>query len=126
MRKRKRTKFNAELGFRVRQMRNLNKMPPDRLAEVLGVSTQTVQRYETGEIHMPPEAIGKCAKSLNTPVGYFYGEGDKYPVPSNTNKIGLLLAAEVMELPDDNIRKSLFHLVRDIIRWSEKRNSDAA
>lgn len=85
-----------------------------------------MQRYESGEIPLTAEAIGKCAKSLNAPVGFFYGEGDTYPKPSNSNKIGLLLAAEIMELPDDNIRKSVFHLVRDIIRWSEKREKDAA
>lgn len=126
MQKRQKNRFNVELGYRVRQMRNLNKMPTDRLAEVLGVSTKTVQRYEAGEIHMSPEAIGKCAKSLNTPVGFFYGEGDKYPAPSNTNRLGLLLAAEVMQLPDDTIRKNVFHLVRSIIRWSETRGKDAA
>ncbi len=126
MRKKQRSRFDVDLGFRLRQMRNLNKMAPDRLAEILGVSTKTVQRYETGEIHMSPEAVGKCAKELNTPVGYFYGEGDKYPTPANTNKIGLLLAAEVMDLPDENIRKSVFHLVRAIIRWNDHRDKDAA
>jgi len=29
---------------------------------------QTVQRYETGEIHIPTEAVHKCATMLDTPV----------------------------------------------------------
>lgn len=126
MQKKQKSRFNVELGFRVRQIRNLNKLSQEVLGERLGVSTPTIQRYEAGEIPLTAEAVGKCAQSLNTPVGFFYGESDKHPAPSNSNKIGLLIAAEVMALPDDNIRKSVFHLVRSIVRWGEDRDQDAA
>nr|WP_306264928.1 helix-turn-helix transcriptional regulator [Pararhizobium sp. IMCC3301] len=126
MKKKQKNKFNVDLGFRVRQIRSLNKLSQEVLGERLGVSTPTMQRYEAGEIPLTAEAIGKCAASLNTPVGFFYGETDQHPAASNTNKVGLLLAAEIMELPDENIRKSVFHLVRSIIRWDEKRSKDAA
>ncbi len=104
------------MGFRIRQVRCLNKISQDDLAERLGVSHQTVQRYETGEVHISPEAIIICARALNTPVGHFYGEDDQQPSPSNINRAGLMVAAEIMNLPDDNVRKNVYHLVRSINR----------
>lgn len=109
-------RFYTDMGFRLRQVRSLNKLSQEYIGERLGVSAQTVHRYETGEIQIPTENIAKCAKALHTPVGFFYGEGDQQPAPSNINRVGLLVAAEIMELPDDNIRKSVYHLVRSINR----------
>ena len=112
-------KFYVDLGFRIKQMRHLNKVSQELLAEIIGVSKQTIQRYESGEIHISPEALDKCARRLNTPVGFFYGEGETMPAPSNTNKTGLLIAADIMAIPDNNIRKSVYHLVRAINRAHE-------
>ncbi len=116
MRKSK-NKFYIDMGFKLRQARCLNKLSQQSLGEQLGVSMQTVQRYETGEIHIPSEAIHICARALNTPVSFFYGD-DTSPTPSNTNRIGLMVAAEIMDLPDDNIRKSFYQLARSINRAS--------
>ncbi len=89
------------------------------LGERLGVSAQTIHRYETGEVQISTEAVAKCAKTLHTPVGYFYGEDAQYPANTNISHVGIMLAAEVMELPDDLIRKNVFHLVRSINRLDE-------
>ncbi|WP_306261323.1 helix-turn-helix domain-containing protein [Pararhizobium sp. IMCC21322] len=121
MKKKQKNKFNVELGFRVRQIRSLNKWSQEVLGERLGVSTPTMQRYEAGEIPLTAEAIGKCAASLSTPVGFFYGETDQHPAATNTNRTGLLLAAEIMELPDNDGRKHLYHFIRSLNRaWQEK------
>ena len=112
-------KFYIDLGFRLMQMRHLNGYSQSQLGEFIGVSKQTIQRYESGEIHISPQALDSCARQLNTPVGFFYGEGETMPAPSNTNKTGLLIAADIMALPDNNIRKSVYHLVRAINRAHE-------
>ncbi len=122
MRKTK-NKFYVDLGFKLRQVRCLNKVSQQVLSEALGVSMQTVQRYETGEIHIPSEAVHKCARTLGTPVGFFYGE-DSCPAPSNTNRVGLMVAAEIMDLPDDNIRKSIYQLARSINRATAPQNNE--
>ena len=118
MRKSK-NKFYIDVGFRIRQVRSLNKVSQEGLGAMLGVSPQTVQRYETGEIQIPTEAVAKCARALHTPVGFFYGEDNQQPANTNINRVGLMVAAEIMGLPDDNIRKSVYHLVRSINRISE-------
>jgi len=114
MRKRIKNKFIEDLGFRIRQARCLNKLSQKDLGERIGVTHQTIYRYEAGEIHMSPESIFICAKALNKPVGYFFGEDCQQPSPSNTNRVGLMVAAEIMDLPDDNIRKGIYKLVCSI------------
>ena len=120
-------KFYIDMGFKLRQARCLNKVSQQSLGERLGVSMQTVQRYETGEIHIPSEAIHICARVLNTPVSFFYGD-EASPSPSNTNRVGLMVAAEIMDLPDDNVRRSIYQLARSINRAgsSQERKRESA
>lgn len=114
MNRKPKSKFYIDVGWRIKQIRNLNKLSQEYLGEYVGVSAQTIQRYETGNIQIPTEAVAKCAKALHTPVGFFYGEEDQQP--ANINRVGLMVAAEVMALSDDNIRKSVYQLVRSINR----------
>ncbi len=117
--KKTRKQFYVEMGFRIRQVRSLNKISQERLGEKLSVSKQTIQRYESGEIHIPSDAIHICAHVLNTPVNFFYGD-ETSPAPSNTNRVGLMVAAEIMDLPDDNVRRSIYQLARSINRAGNK------
>lgn len=126
MSRKQKSTFDIEIGYRVRQLRTLNKLAPEVLGDKLGVSRTTVQRYESGEIPLTAEALNTCAKSLNAPVAFFYGEENSAQTPSNTNKLGLLIAAEIMELPDDTLRKTVFQLVRTLNKWSEAGGKDAA
>lgn len=117
-------KFYCDVGWRIRQVRSLNKRSQEYLGEHVGVSPQTIQRYESGDIHIPTEAVAKCAKALHTPVGFFYGEDGQQPANTNISRVGIMVAAEIMGLPDDNIRKSVFHLVRAINRLDEAASNE--
>ncbi len=55
-------KFYIDLGFRLMQMRYLNGYSQSQLGEFIGVSKQTIQRYESGEIHISPQALDSCAR----------------------------------------------------------------
>jgi Zn-dependent peptidase ImmA (M78 family) len=44
------------------------------LAKALGITPHTVLRYESGDITPPDEVIGKIAKSLAFPTGFFYSD----------------------------------------------------
>ena len=112
-----RNKFYCDVGWRIRQARSLNKLSQAYLSERLGVTVPTVQRYETGDIQIPFEAVAKCAKALYTPVGYFLGEEGQPSITTSISKLGLSVAAEIMALPDDTIRRGVFDLVRSINRY---------
>jgi transcriptional regulator with XRE-family HTH domain len=49
---------------------------PD-MADVIGVTRQTVSEYETGKAAMNSDRLGQWAHATQKPVGYFYGEGPR-------------------------------------------------
>ena len=48
-------------------------MSQERLAEILGVSYQQVQRYESGRNKISVERVQQIAAALAVPVGFFFG-----------------------------------------------------
>ena len=122
--KRQRSSFYEEIGFRIRQTRILGGLTQEALAERLGVSTQTMQRYETGEVRIPTVAFVKCAKVLGTPLDTLTCDDGQPPPSGMINKTGLIVAAEIMALPDDDIRKHIFRLARAINAYAADKDDE--
>ncbi len=106
--------FNLALGRRLIVLRQSQKMSQDRLGELLGVSSQQIYKYETGENRMSPERIHACASIFKVPVGYFYGEDETGEdetgeAQDRLNKDILTMANEILGLPP-KIRKGLYSL----------------
>lgn len=116
-----RDEFYIDMGFRLKQIRQIKKVSQNDLADALGVVMQTIQKYESGEVKMSPEIIQKCASFFKVSVGYFYGE-------EHTNKkytrVSLMIASEVMMLPSQEIQKSLYALIKSITAISEQDNRE--
>ena len=114
--------FNKALGFRLMTLRQSHKMSQEYLGAKLGVRYQQIQKYETGATRMPPERIAACAKILEVPIEYFFGTDSDTKQPQY-NKAVLTVAAEIMALPNDDIRKSVYHLARNINKtWDVQDN----
>lgn len=105
--------FNKALGFRLMTLRQSHKMSQEYLGAKLGVRYQQIQKYETGMTRMPPERIAACARIFSVPVEYFFGSENE-AMHSSYSKAVLTIAAEIMELPNDDVRKSVYHLARTI------------
>lgn len=105
-------KFYAEMGFRLKQVRQARAVSQEQLGERLGgLSKQTIQKYESGEIRMLPEVIQVCARLLDVSVGYFYGEE---ATKRRFSRVSLAVATEIMDLPNDDLRKDVYSLLRHI------------
>lgn len=105
--------FNQALGYRLMTLRQSHKMSQEYLGAKLGVRYQQIQKYETGATRMPPERIATCARVFSVPVEYFFGS-EQSEVHSGYSKAVLTVAAEIMALPNDDVRKSVYHLARTI------------
>ena len=115
--------FNQALGFRLMTLRQSHKMSQEYLGAKLGVRYQQIQKYETGVTRMPPERIAACARILEVPVEYFFGSQSE--IHASYNKAVLTVAAEIMALPNDDVRKSVYHLARTINKsWGEQDNEE--
>lgn len=100
---------SREIGEKVKFRRQDVGLSQERLAEVLGVSYQQVQRYESGRNKISVERIQEIARALSVPVGYFF-EADMTPIisdpaseyvtPSSERKILLKHFDKIINKPD--------------------------
>lgn len=102
--------FDQELGARLRMIRQMKQVSQDCLGEMLGVTFQQVQKYETGANRICPEKLNKCAEVFNVPVGYFFGQSDSMNMMGHDKKI-LTIANAIASLPSDEVSKRVYHLV---------------
>ena len=66
------------IGDRIREKRDEHGMTLEDIAKLIGVSRQTMSRYETGAIKgVPSDKIELIAKALGTTPGYLMGWEDK-------------------------------------------------
>jgi len=120
IKRKERDDFYIAMGFRLKQIRQVKKISQQELADALGVVMQTIQKYESGEIRMLPEIIQQCAQTFTIPVGYFYGEGNA----QKFTRVSLMVASEVMMLPNDDIRKGVYSLAKIINAAWEQDNQN--
>lgn len=66
-------KLDNFIGSQLRQARRHIGWNQARLAEVLGVTFQQVQKYETGRNRISASTLYVAAKALGFNIGYFYG-----------------------------------------------------
>lgn len=63
----------VEIGGRIKQLRKATKMSQTELANRLGKTLRTVQKYESGEIEPSLSIIESIAKELNTTPSFLVG-----------------------------------------------------
>ncbi|MFO0753057.1 MAG: helix-turn-helix transcriptional regulator [Thermodesulfovibrionales bacterium] len=88
IRKIKRTK---EIGELVKKRRKELGISQERLAEMLNVTYQQVQRYENGKNRLNVEHIQIIADALSVPITYFFKSDDK---PGAEKKVPFLQPEE--------------------------------
>lgn len=64
--------MSREIGERIKRRRRELGISQERLAEILGVTYQQVQRYEKGINKLNVENIQVIADALSVPVSYFF------------------------------------------------------
>lgn len=80
------------IGYRIRVLRRQKGYSQQELADILGKSLRTVQKYETGEIEISISMINELAKVLDTTSTYLLG----YDIERADNSLTCM--ADVMRL----------------------------
>lgn len=62
------------VGNRIRLRRNTLKMSQERLADLLGITFQQIQKYERGMNRIGASRLWDVSKVLGVPVSYFFEE----------------------------------------------------
>lgn len=114
-------KVDVHVGKRIRQRRWLVGMTQQRLAELVGIKFQQIQKYETGANRVSASRLWDIADALDVKVSFFF-EGirpdDGKPAKENAVPDDLLGDKEAMDLVrsyyamPENQRRRLFELAR--------------
>jgi len=109
---------DVHVGKRIRQRRWLIGMTQQKLAELVGIKFQQIQKYETGANRVSASRLWDIGESMGVPVAFFF-EGIKDEAPREENTpLDMLSDKEAMDLVrtyyaiPENQRRRLFELAR--------------
>ena len=109
---------DAHVGQRIRHRRWMMGMPQDQLAELVGLTFQQIQKYESGANRVSSSRLWDIANALEVPVEYFFDGFDDLTGGSAGDWRDIQLCREAIELvrtyygiPEAQ-RRRLFDLAR--------------
>lgn len=112
------SKFNIDMqvGARLRNLRLLQGLSQDKLAQMLGVSFQQVQKYEKGINRLSASRLVQLVSIFNVPVQAFFGaeEERQMPVFMQQNDLAIL---DHLPRMTDNDKEFLALFVRFLVRY---------
>lgn len=113
---------DVHVGKRIRQRRWLIGMTQQKLAELVGIKFQQIQKYETGANRVSASRLWDIGDAMGVPVAFFFdgleGIQDEKSVMSPGVPSDLLADKEAMELVrsyyaiPETQRRRLFELAR--------------
>ena len=83
-----------EIGSRLRELRDLNRVSPEEMAEHLKVPVETYNCYEDGKLDIPASILIGIARKLNVDTGLLLTGG--YEIPEHVQR---LISTVPHELP---------------------------
>lgn len=115
-------KVDIHVGTRIRQRRWLTGMTQQRLAELVGIKFQQIQKYETGANRVSASRLWDIADALDVNVAFFFQgmecSEERVAEPNSSVPADLLADKEAMDLIRSyyaipvNQRRQLFELAR--------------
>ncbi len=125
---------DVQVGRRLREQRTLKGLSQERLARLIGVTYQQVQKYERGTNRIGSSRLEQLARILAVPVGYFFegapAGGAAAPAPSSPplaqggggtdeRRETLELVRAFHRIADPQIRRRILELARALaaVAW---------
>lgn len=95
---------SKEIGFRLKQLRQRTGISQEKLAELVGVSTNQLQKYESGANMMNAEKLQLLSAALSVPVQeFFISREDVLPLALEEK----LLLESYRAIPNDEVKRSI-------------------
>jgi len=127
---------DVHVGQRLRQRRVLVGLSQERLARMVGITFQQVQKYERGANRIVASRLYQLANVLDVPVSYFFDDLASGPANdpgagaqgqgSDTTAPDVMAERETLELvrayygiQDERIRRRAFDLLRTLARHED-------
>lgn len=104
---------NAEIGEKLKNLRKKASYTQERLAEVIGVSRNQLQKYERGQDALSPERFQQLANALSVPVQEFFIDGED-ALPLDTSE--RLLLDSYRAIPNKKVQESILTIATNATR----------
>ena len=115
-------RVDVHVGQKIRQRRWLTGMTQQRLAELVGIKFQQIQKYETGANRVSASRLWDIAEALGVNVSFFFDglkeekeevsdKAKNVPVDVMGDKEAMDLIRSYYAIPEDQ-RRRLFELAR--------------
>jgi len=107
---------NAEIGEKLKDLRKKAGYTQERLAEVIGVSRNQLQKYEYGTDGIDTEKLQLLASALSVPVQeFFMKSSDTLPMAVEEK----LLLDSYRAIPNKEIKDSILKITTNATRHGE-------
>lgn len=111
---------SEEIGFRVRTLRQKAGWSQEQLSEMIGVSPQQLQKYETGKNMMNTDKLQQVAQALSIPVQALFTDiNDHMPIGVSEQ----LLLDSYRAIPNKKLQENILEILVNI---SSKQGSTPA
>lgn len=100
---------SVDIGRKIRALRHHAGFTQEKLAELVGVSFQQIQKYENGSTKLNTEKLQDVASALKVPVSAFFEENvlEKPPLSEQEQKLIILFRG----IKDDEIKDSFVRIL---------------
>ena len=102
---------SAEIGHRLRKLRQQAGWSQERLSEQIGVSPQQFQKYETGRNMMNTDKLQQVANALSIPIQALFSESDEN-IPVGVSE--QLLLDSYRAIPSKRLQENILEIVMNV------------
>ena len=122
--------IDIHMGKRLRLRRTIAGISQEKLAEMLGITFQQVQKYEKGINRIGSSRLFDIAKSLGVPINFFFDEyndntvGGKHALAGDAaefehednakNRETMTLVKAYYQILDPKVRKKAVELIKSL------------
>ena len=133
---------DVHVGQRLRQRRVLVGLSQEKLARMVGITFQQVQKYERGANRIVASRLFELAKVLDVPVSYFFDDlsakvaNDTHDSAASSVASGEIASHDVMAeretlelvrayygIDDERVRRRAFDLLRSLAKQAQSEAS---
>ena len=106
-------KLDEHLGYKLRVRRNMLGISQERLAELLGLTFQQVQKYESGKNRISASRLFELSKILDVPIDYFFKKIESEKLSDMTYSQGFAEPGQESFISEDKLYdKETVNLIR--------------
>ena len=88
------------MGEQLKKLRKSTKLSQEKFAEKLGMSKDTIYKYEKGKTAIPHDLVKRLCKEFNVSADYFYFEMNKPMVENKTVNTNEAFTRELEQCTD--------------------------